>query len=68
MMMYVSSTAKTHMKHSRKYAQDLQPFQTKQLQQRYGRRRTLSACRPGNFTERFTVHRNAVNDIIVVSF
>ena len=28
----------------------------------------MSAFRPGNFTERFTVHRNAVNGITVVSF
>ena len=32
----IVSTAKTHMKYGRKYAQDLQPFQTKWLQQHYG--------------------------------
>ena len=35
---------------------------------KYDRRSTLSACKPGNFTEQFTVHRNAVNGITVVSF
>ena len=34
---------------------------------KYGRRSDLSACRPGHFTDWFTVHHNEVNGITVVS-